>query len=182
MKSVITIAPASIGNLSVGFDLLGLALESIDGSPLVHLADKVTINESSDNNSPLSVTGLYADDLPRRSSENLVMISAQRFAEVTGNDISNMAFVLEKNLPVSSGLGSSAASITATLVGLNRYFNQPLSNNELLSMMGEMEAVVSGSWHLDNVAPSFLGGLILSSNDSAESCVSLPVPDDWQWV
>jgi homoserine kinase len=70
-------------------------------------------------------------------------------------------FHLEKNLPVNSGLGSSASSIVATLVGLQAALGEPLGWPEVLELAGRAEGIFSGGIHLDNVAPSLSGGLQL---------------------
>lgn len=81
-----------------------------------------------------------------------------------------------------SGLGSSACSVVATLTALNRLFDFPFDDNELLKMMGEVEAGASGDLHYDNVAPSYLGGLQLMSANKQRPVISLPTPPDWYWV
>lgn len=74
------------------------------------------------------------------------------------NKQQGIALTLEKNLPVGSGLGSSASSVVAALYALNEYFNHPYDEQALLILMGEFEGKISGSVHYDNVAPSYLGG------------------------
>jgi len=76
---------------------------------------------------------------------------------------------------VGSGLGSSAASSVAALVALNSFYDETLSKQELLILAGEMEGIVSGGIHYDNVAPAIFGGLQLMVPDS-RLCVGLPLP------
>ncbi len=152
-------APASIGNFAAGFDLMGAALAPLDGSLW---GDVVGAKKSS--TTTLLATGPYAHLMPPDPTQNLVL---RTFAFVkdalAAKDIPcpEMAFTLEKNLPRSSGLGSSASSIVATLVACQILLGEPFTRSELLQMAGRAESLVSGSVHLDNVAPSLHGGLLL---------------------
>lgn len=173
-------APASIGNLSVGFDALGLALEAIDGEP--HFGDVVELHTGIQDDWTLQVRGAFADVLPEDPEQNIVMVSCRRFERATralGKEIETLNVTLEKRLPVSSGLGSSASSIVAALVALNRFFGSPLNRHELLDLMAQMEGSISGGIHLDNIAPCLLGGLRLCMPDGRHQ-YGLPWPGRWQ--
>lgn len=89
---------------------------------------------------------------------------------------------LEKNMPIGSGLGSSACSIVAALDALNRFHGQPLNETELLALMGEMEGKISGGIHYDNVAPCYLGGVQLMLEELGIISQEIPCFDDWYWV
>ncbi len=89
---------------------------------------------------------------------------------------------LEKNMPIGSGLGSSACSIVAALDALNRFHGQPLNETELLALMGEMEGKISGGIHYDNVAPCYLGGVQLMLEELGIISQEVPCFDDWFWV
>lgn len=172
-------APASIGNLSVGFDALGLALQAMDGGLL---GDVVELHTGMQDDWTLSVTGPFADALPADPEQNIVMVSCRRFERVVqamGKEIETLNITLEKRLPVSSGLGSSASSIVATLVALNLFFGRPLNRPELLRLMAEMEGNISGDVHLDNIAPCLLGGLRLCMPDGRHQ-YALPWPGGWR--
>ncbi len=154
-------APASSGNLSVGFDALGLALVPIDGSLL---GDCVSIMPGSPRDWTLCIDGPFAHALPKDQEQNIVITSCRRFeqaARAVGIDVQPLNITLDKRLPVGSGLGSSASSIVATLVALNHFFGRPLDRPALLDLMAEMEGSISGEVHLDNIAPCLLGGLRL---------------------
>jgi homoserine kinase len=90
------------------------------------------------------------------------------------------ALTLEKRLPVASGLGSSASSIVATLVALQALCGEPLDGSDLLDLAGRAEGLTSGGRHLDNVAPSLLGGLqlMVPGRDGAPATRRLPWPSD----
>ena len=151
-------APASIGNFAAGFDVVGAALAPLDGKLL---GDVVELREA--DACSLEVTGPYAFQLGD-AADNLVLQTHRLFraaVEQEGGRCPDFAFHLEKNLPVNSGLGSSASSIVATLVGLQAALGEPLGWPEVLALAGRAEGLYSGGIHLDNVAPSLSGGLQL---------------------
>ncbi|MFT4790144.1 MAG: homoserine kinase [Paraglaciecola sp.] len=181
-------APASIGNVSLGFDLLGAALKPIDGSLL---GDEVDIEIAEQFS--LIVTGRFADKLPPNPDSNIVTRCYQHFIaalEQQGHAksaIPSLKMTLHKHLPIGSGLGSSASSIVAALHGLNQFFAKyfgkiPFTKNELLLIMGELEGQISGSVHYDNVAPCFLGGLTLMAEHKDQVALQLPMFENWYWV
>lgn len=181
-EKILTVyAPASSGNVSVGFDALGLSLAPVDGSLL---GDCVSINPGIPDDWTLCLDGRFAHALPRDQEMNIAIASCRRFEETAraaGQPVHPLNITLEKGLPVGSGLGSSASSIVATLVALNRYFNRTLDRPALLRLMAEMEGSISGEVHLDNIAPCLLGGLRLCLPGSSRQ-FSLPWPGHWQAV
>jgi len=181
-EKILTVyAPASSGNVSVGFDALGLALAPVDGSLL---GDCVSIINGSPDDWMLCIDGPFAHALPQDQEQNIVISSCRRFeaaAREKSINIQPLNITLDKRLPVGSGLGSSASSIVATLVALNHYFGRPLDRPALLQMMAEMEGSISGEVHLDNIAPCLLGGLRLCMPGGSRQ-YSLPWPGHWQSV
>ena len=184
-RSLTVYAPASSGNVSVGFDALGLALSPIDGSLL---GDCVSISAAGVEGRPddwmLCLDGPFEHALPPDQEQNIVITSCRRFEQAArsrGVDVQPLNVTLDKRLPVGSGLGSSASSIVATLVALNHYFGRPLDRPALLQLMAEMEGSISGEVHLDNIAPCLLGGLRLCMPGSAHQ-YALPWPGHWQAV
>jgi homoserine kinase len=80
-------------------------------------------------------------------------------------------------MPLSSGLGSSAASAVAATLATSAIYGGQLSQNDLLECAIAGESLASGAVHADNVAPSFLGGFVLvRSLEPVPDIVSLPVP------
>ncbi|MGX2975308.1 homoserine kinase [Ursidibacter arcticus] len=174
-------APASSANLSVGFDSLGTAISPIDGSLL---GDVVQIEES-DQPFELESVGYFVRKLPKEPQKNIVYQAYVLFSErlkLRGGEVKKLRLTLEKNMPIGSGLGSSACSIVAALVALNQFHAEPFSKMELLEMMGELEGRISGSIHYDNVAPCYLGGLQLMTQSLGNICQPLPFFDEWYWV
>lgn len=178
---VVVYAPASIGNVGVGFDTLGAAVSPADGSLL---GDRVHVGPGPVRFS-LEVVGPYAAKLPSDPGDNIVSAcwrAFERALELRGRALLDVHITLEKGMPIASGLGSSACSIVAALEALNRYHEAPLSRRELLHLMAEMEARISGSLHYDNVAPSYFGGLQLMFGTPDIICQEVPLLHDWYWV
>ena len=176
--SIQVYAPASMGNVSVGFDLLGAALAPVDGSLL---GDKVTIAKIETGVS-LQVSGRWANKLPQDEKLNIVYQCAEYFLNANPNITKGAELHLEKNLPVGSGLGSSASSVVAAFYALNQCFEEPYSPQELLQLMGEFEGRISGSVHYDNVAPCYLGGMQLMLQLPNRICEPVPCFKNWYWV
>ncbi len=174
-------APASSANLSVGFDTLGTAVSPIDGSLL---GDVVQI-EALPSGFELESAGYFVRKLPKEAQKNIVYQAYVLFSErlkLRNIAVRPLRLTLEKNMPIGSGLGSSACSIVAALVALNKFHAEPFSKMELLEMMGELEGRISGSIHYDNVAPCYLGGVQLMVQSLGNICQQLPFFDEWYWV
>ncbi|WP_246840554.1 homoserine kinase [Lacimicrobium sp. SS2-24] len=173
-------APASIGNVSLGFDLLGAALKPLDGSLL---GDEVEIRPATAFS--LGVKGAFAHKLPTRAEDNILTQCYHHYHEKAreqGHELEPCSMLLYKNLPIGSGLGSSASSVVAALDGLNAFYGEHFNQQQMLLMMGELEGQISGSVHYDNVAPCYLGGLVLMAEQADRIALNLPVFDDWYWV
>ena len=168
---VTAFAPASIGNVAVGFDMLGLALEG--AGDRVHArrtdGDRVSIAE---------VRGLDGEIHPYLSADaesNTASIAAQALWDAHG-DGGGIELKVHKGVPLQSGMGSSAASAVAAAVAANALLEAPLAVHELLAFALEGEKYASGGLHADNVAPSLLGGLVLCPEVLLPDVISLPVP------
>lgn len=178
--SVSVFAPASIGNVSVGFDVLGLAVQPVDGTLL---GDVVTVEKAEQDQ--LAVVGSFANKLPSDPEQNIVWHCLQLFNQSLANTsqkVQTVKLTLDKKMPVGSGLGSSACSVVAALEALNTFYDNFFSQEMMLKMMGQMEAQISGSLHYDNVAPCYLGGLQLMIADPDIITRTLPSFDDCFYV
>jgi homoserine kinase len=172
---VAAFAPAGIGNLAAGFDVLGAAVLPLDGQAW---GDVVEVRRATAD--ALVCVGPFAHRLPARAEDNLIWRAHAAFAAQLGRALPPLAFVLHKNLPVASGLGSSAASVAATLRALNESCGCPLSERRLLTAAGAAESSAAGAVHLDNVAPALLGGLRLIDPD--QRAHALPFPEELVFV
>jgi len=164
-------APASIGNLGVGFDMLGLAIAGVGDRVAARKtgSGKVLIRE---------VRGLDGEIHPHLSTvatENTASIAAQSLWDAVGDE-SGLELIVHKGIPLQSGMGSSAASAVAGVVAANALLDEPLAKSELLVHALAGEQFASGGMHADNVAPSLLGGMVLCPPVLLPDMVSLPAP------
>lgn len=178
-------APASTGNLSVGFDALGLALAPEDGSLL---GDTVQVRPFTAEEDPsdwkLQLKGPFADALPADQEQNVVISCCRAFQQAAaerGYEIKPLHVLLDKQLPIGSGLGSSASSIVAAFEALNRWHENLLKTPDLFRLMAEREGGISGDIHLDNIAPCLHGGLRLCPPGGLHE-YALPWPVAWRAV
>ncbi len=170
-------APASIGNFTVGFDSLGAALAPIDGSLL---GDVVTICEAPRDE--FICSGEYAHKLPSDANENLAYQCLVHFRTHLAPNMPAVKLELKKNLPIGSGLGSSACSVVAAFAALDKFSQTNLSQVELIELMADFEGLVSGGRHYDNITPCYLGGLQLTGDLIPNKSIALPVDENWYYV
>lgn len=168
---VTAFAPASIGNVGVGFDMLGLAIAGAGDTVSAREIDGpgVTIKE---------VRGLDGElhtELSSRTDENTASIAAQALLDEAGVEM-GVELVVHKGVPLQSGMGSSAASAVAAVVAVNQLFDNPLPTERLLVSALQGEKFASGGLHADNVAPSLLGGLVLSPQVLLPHMISVSPP------
>lgn len=144
--------PATTANLGPGFDTLGMALD---------LYNIVEVEEAEENGINIKIIGLGEGIIPT-NKENIVYKAAEKVFEKVGIYPQNLSIRLINNIPLSRGLGSSAAAIVGGLMAANQITGQHLSQKELLNLATEIEG------HPDNVAPALLGGLIISCLDQGD--------------
>lgn len=151
MVGIKVFAPASIGNVGIGFDVLGLCLD--------RPGDEIIIKESRTPGVTISkITG--GKTLPLDPTKNTAGVAAQAVLDHLGTKI-GVDLEIRKRMPSGSGLGSSAASAVAGAMAVNEFLRNPLEKRELLPFAMQGEELASKAYHADNVAPSLLGGLIL---------------------
>ena len=161
--SATALAPASIGNIATGFDILG---HTIEGP-----SDRVTVRRADHGDIRLiAVRGLMRE-LPGEANANTALRALgalrSRYGLTHGFDVE-----IEKGIPLGSGMGGSAASAVAAVVAANALLHTPLEMDELYVCAVEGEAAASGARHGDNVAPMLVGGVALATRDRL---IPLPV-------
>lgn len=161
-------APASIGNIGVGFDLLGHAIEGPRDIAIVRRIDAPVVRIAAIRG---EVAGV--DALPLEAERNTAGRALIALRESLGLGY-GFEVELEKGIALGSGLGGSAASCVAALIAANAVLDAPLSRDALYPFALQGEAVASGSLHGDNVAPMLLGGVVLATQ---ERMIPLQVPN-----
>ena len=152
-KSVKVFAPATIGNIGPGFDVLGLAIKGI--------GDIVEAKEIPGNDLIIEAV-LEADhDISTNPDKNTAGIAAKKALELM-NITAGVSLTIIKGMPSGGGLGSSAASAVAGANAVNCLFGNLLSKDKLLNAAMAGEYSVSGGYFADNVAPAIYGGATLT--------------------
>jgi len=165
LNQVTVFAPATSSNIAVGFDILGFALD--------HLGDEVTLVKAEHNE--LKIESISsADKLPYDVQKNTATVALQAMLDhlelKQGFNVH-----IKKKIPLSSGLGGSAACAVASLVALNRLLQEPLSHEQLVQFALQGEEIACGAKHGDNVIPCLFGGITLIHSLTPLEVIQLPV-------
>lgn len=140
--------PATSANLGAGFDVFGIALETPFDIIEIEKSDKTKI----------VVLGREAKFIPTDPQKNIAGIVASILKK-------QVKIILQRNIPLSSGLGSSAAPAAGVAFALNEMFGLGLSGEELVRIAAQGEKAASGAAHADNVAPAIYGGFVIVHKD-----------------
>lgn len=156
-RAATAFAPASVGNIGVGFDLLGHSIEGPGDGATVARIDEPVVRISAIDGDVHGLSRLPLEAARNTAGRALIELR-QRCELAYGFDIR-----LHKGIALGSGLGGSAASCVAALVAANALLDSPLTREELYPLALVGEEVASGSVHGDNVAPMLLGGVVLAT-------------------
>lgn len=162
-------APASVANLAVGYDSLGLCL---DGP-----GDEIIAERSEVPGITITAINGAGGKLPLVPARNTAGRAAQALLEALGDPSIGVALTINKLMPFGSGMGSSSASAVGGAFAVNELLDRPFTKTELLPFTAMGEQVADGAWHLDNVAPSLLGGIVLVRDSETCDVQSLVVPE-----
>jgi homoserine kinase len=165
-RLVTAFAPATVSNVACGFDVLGFPMEEPGDCVTARLtASGVTIDE------------IIGDGgrLPREASRNTAGVAARAVLDAAG-DRRGVALTIRKGLPLSSGLGGSAASAAAAVVAVNALIGGQASVDTLVRCALIGEGLGAGGAHPDNIAPAICGGFVLVRHPNPPDIVRLPVP------
>ena len=160
-------SPGSVGNIGVGFDIIGHGIAGIGDIATLRRIDEPTVRIT-------AIRGTVTD-LPLQAERNTAGAALISLREALALPF-GFELELDKGIPLGSGLGGSAASCVAALVAANALLDAPLSPEALYPHALTGEAVASGGKHGDNVGPMLLGGLVLAT---AERLTKIHVPAAW---
>ena len=160
-------APATVANVGCGFDVLGFAIHGPGDKIIMRLNEtrKVSIHSISGDNGSLTL----------RANENTASVAVISMLKKLKLK-QGLSIELHKQMPLKSGLGSSAASAVASVFALNELLGRPFSKEQLIPFAMEGERVACGTAHADNVAPCMLGGLVLVQSLNPLHVVKIKAP------
>ena len=167
MEEIKLFTPATIANVSCGFDVLGLCLETV--------GDEMVIRKTEEKG--VHITKIVGQDLPLETKKNVAGIAILSLLE---NIKVDCGFEIEiyKNIKPGSGIGSSAASAAGAVYGVNKLLGEPFSNEALVLFAMEGEKLASGTAHADNVAPALLGGFTLIRSYNPLDVIKINTPKE----
>ena len=166
MKNTIKIfSPATVANVSCGFDVLGFCLDSV--------GDKMIIKKVSKKG--IRITKIEGYDLPFETEKNVAGVSALALYKDANPDC-GFEIEIYKHIKPGSGIGSSSASAAGSVFAINELLGKPYSKTELTYFAMQGEALASGSMHADNVAPALFGGFTLVKSIDPMQVLEIPTP------
>lgn len=167
MNTIKIFSPATVANVSCGFDALGLALQG--------KGDEMVFTKRKDKT--VKITKIEGANLPFDINKNLVGVIAKLMLEQTNADF-GLDIEIYKGFKPGSGLGSSAASAAGTAFAVNQLLGKPFTQTQLVKFGMLGEEVACGSQIADNVSAAIYGGFVLIRSYDPLEIVSLPVPDN----
>ena len=167
MNEIKIFCPATIANISCGFDVLGLCLETVGDEMIIRKSDVQGIK----------IMKIVGEDLPLETSKNVAGVAALALLDAIDY---KFGFEIEiyKNIKPGSGIGSSAASAAGAVFGINELLGKPFTRKELVEFAMKGEAIASGSEHADNVAPAILGGITLVRSSAPLDIIKIESPSE----
>ncbi len=167
MDEIKIFSPASVANISCGFDVLGFCLGPVGDEMIIRKSDS----------SGVKIIKIEGQELPLDVKKNVAGVAAEALLNELKTE---RGFEIEiyKNIKAGSGIGSSAASAAGAVFGINELLNKPFTAHELINFAMEGEGLASGSVHADNVAPVLLGGITLVRTTDPIDVVQLPTPKE----
>lgn len=167
MKEIKIFSPATVANVSCGFDVLGFCLDSIGDEMLVRKVNKKGIY----------ITKIEGYKLPFKADKNVAGVSALALIEEVKPDC-GFEIEIYKHIKPGSGIGSSSASASGSVFAINELLGQPFNKTQLTYFAMQGEKLASKSEHADNVAPGIFGGFTLVKSIHPLEVLEIPTPKE----
>ncbi|MBW1296873.1 homoserine kinase [Aquimarina litoralis] len=166
-KSIRVFAPATVANLSCGFDVLGCCLDTVGDEMVISITSEPGVR----------ITKIEGADLPLETRKNVAGVAVEALLEAYESEV-GIEIEIYKNIKAGSGIGSSAASSAGAVWAVNHLLDNPFSPQKLVEFAMEGEKLASGNAHADNVAPALLGGFTLVRSYAPLDVIKLHTPED----
>ena len=167
MKEIKIFTPATVANISCGFDILGLCLDTV--------GDEMVVREVPEKG--IKITKITGQKLPLETHENVACVAGLALLEKVDASV-GYEIEIHKKIKPGSGIGSSAASAAGAVFAINELLGKPFSKQELIYFAMQGEKLASGSEHADNVSPVILGGFTLVRSYQPLDVLKINTPND----
>ena len=167
MDTIKIFCPATIANISCGFDVLGLAMDAVGDQMTVHKDDKKGVQ----------ITRITGQNLPLEADKNVAGIAGMALLSQAEYD-GGFKIEIDKRIKAGSGIGSSAASAAGAVWAMNELLDRPFATSQLVEFAMEGEKLASGVAHADNVAPALFGGFTLVRSYDPLDIVRIKAPGE----
>jgi homoserine kinase len=164
-------SPATVANVSCGFDSLGFAVDTV--------GDEMTFTKTAEKG--VKITAISGANLSYNVDENAASAVVQKMLNEANADF-GVSLTISKGYSPGSGLGSSAASAAGAAFGANQLLGNKYSELELVKFAMFGEEVACGSQIADNVAAAIYGGFVLIRSYEPLEIIKLPVPKELRLV
>ncbi len=168
MNEIKIFCPATIANLSCGFDVLGLCLDNV--------GDEMIIRKTSEKG--IRITKIIGADLPLETEKNVAGVAGLALLETVETPDFGFEIEIYKRIKAGSGIGSSAASAAGAVFGINALLGNPFEKKDLVQFAMQGEKLACGNAHADNVAPALLGGFTLVRSYDPLDIIKIESPDE----
>lgn len=159
--------PATIANVSCGFDVLGLALDNVGDEMIIRKVAKKGV----------TITKIIGPKLPLETHNNVAGVAALALLAETESEF-GFEIEIDKRIKPGSGIGSSAASSAGAVWAINKLLGNPFNTTDLVRFAMEGERLATGVAHADNVAPALFGGFTLVRSYNPLDIISIHTPSE----
>ncbi|MBU2940137.1 homoserine kinase [Lacinutrix sp. C3R15] len=167
MNQIKIFSPATVANVSCGFDVLGFCLETV--------GDEMIIRKTVEKG--IKITKIDGFDLPLETKKNVAGVAALALYNHANPDC-GFEIEIYKKIKPGSGIGSSSASASGAVFAINELLGKPYNKTQLSDFAMKGEAVASGSEHADNIGPGIFGGFTLVKSNKPLKILELPTPSN----